>query len=79
MAVPAEFPEANLVLGPPEGCEDSVLPLQVRRLDGCLVSCWRFSPEELAEIARTGLVWLSVWGSQTQPPVLVTAKKEEVI
>lgn len=79
MGTPTNFAEANLVLGPPMGCEDSVAPMAVRRLDGNLVSCWELSPEEIDEIARTGRVWLSVWGHQTQPPVLVTAFKEHVI
>ena len=79
MAAPIRFPEANLVLGPPQGCEDSVNALTVRRLEGSLVSCWQLTAEELAEIQRTGVIWLSVWGRQTQPPVLVTAFKHDVI
>lgn len=79
MAQPKDFPEANVVLGPPLGCEDSVVQMQVRRMDGSIVSCWRLDQEEIEEIVRTGVVWLSVWGAHTQPPVMVTARKEEVI
>ena len=79
MATPERFPEANLLLGPPQGCETDVNPLPVRRLEGCLVSCWRLTAEELAEVQRTGVVWLSVWGRRTQPPVMVTAIKADVI
>jgi hypothetical protein len=79
MSQPVRFREANLILGPPEGSEDAVVPMPVRRLEGNLVSCWRMSPAELAEIQRTGCVWLSVWGRETQPPVYVAAFKQEVI
>lgn len=80
MAEPATFAEANLVLGPPVGMtEDEVMRLPVLRIDGRLVSCWMPSAEELAEIIRTGRVWLSVWGRETQPPVLVSGWKAEVI
>lgn len=76
---PVKFDEANAVLGAPAGCEESVEPLHVRRLEGALVSCWELTPEDIAEIQRTGRIWLSVWGRQTQPPVLLTAFKSEVI
>jgi hypothetical protein len=42
---------------------------------GMLVSCWEPSPEELAEINRTGRVWLGVMcspHSPTQPPVYLS-------
>lgn len=36
-----------------------------------VVSCWQFSPEEVAEIVRTGRIYLGVLGAST-PPVWVT-------
>lgn len=36
-----------------------------------VISCWRLTPEELAEVARTGVVWLSVI-QDGQPPVYVS-------
>lgn len=79
MAVGIAFPEANGMLGPPPGSEADVYPLPVRRVVGAFVSCWRPSPEEIAEILRTGVIWLSVWGAVSQPPVHVTGHKAEVI
>lgn len=79
MGQPTAFPEANLILLPPEGSEDAVIEMPTCRLDGAIASCWRLSPDEIAEIQRTGVVWLSVWGRSTHPPVLVTAHKHEVI
>lgn len=83
MARGTAFAEANARLGPPRGMtEQEVHTLPVRRstgLDGAAcVSCWRLDADELAEIQRTGVVWLSVMGS-THPPLLVTGRKADVI
>lgn len=73
MANPSGFPQANVTLGPPPGYADAVVPLPVCRLPaGQLVSCWELTALELEEIARTGKIYLSVWGGLTQPPVQVS-------
>jgi hypothetical protein len=41
-----------------------------QRLDPCVVSCWRLSPEEIAEVQRTGVVYFQAFGT-THPPVSV--------
>ena len=80
MGSPLHFSEANFVLGPPAEFEDEVIPLPVRRdPEGKLVSCWSVTAEEIAEICRTGKVWLSVWSGLTQPPVYVTGHRHEVL
>lgn len=74
--VPTSFEGENAVLGAPEGVGcDQVAPLSVLRTqytDGTpvVISCWKVTAEELAEIQRTGRVWLHVLG-YTMPPVLV--------
>lgn len=79
MAELAEFPEANDVLRAAPGTEDYVndLPIFRQPMRGeelpegqqpCVVSCFRFSPEELAEINRTGVVYHMVLG-YTHAPV----------
>jgi hypothetical protein len=42
------------------------------------ISCWKLTPEELEEVAKTGVIWLYVMGGQ--PPVSITGIKpfEEV-
>ena len=77
MAAPIHFPEANAVLvgSPEDKAAGIVLDLPTHRyqdLDGNrhVISCWRFTPEELAEIARTGCAWLHSWG-HTHPPVSI--------
>lgn len=78
MGEPVDFPEASARLLAPPGEEARVLPLPIARGNGELVSCWRLSREEIEEIARTGVVWLAVWGAVTQPPVFVTGRRLDV-
>ena len=75
--VATAFDEDNDVLGPPPGVSDeqvSYLSVYKGPLPGdgrpVVVSCWKPTAEEVAEIARTGRVWLVVLG-QTMPPAFV--------
>ncbi len=79
MATPIAFKGANLQLIPPPGEEANCVPLDVLRRDGQIISCWMPSAAELAEILKTGRIWLSVWGGRTSPPVYVTGHQAEVI
>lgn len=72
-----DFPEANDVLKAAPGTEDHVNDLPIFRQSfqqlqegqmPCVVSCAKLSPEELAEVNRTGVVYLQVLG-HTHPPV----------
>lgn len=75
MAEPIPFKEANAELGRGENHE-SVCSLPVCKAETeigpCLISCWRLTKPEIEEIARTGVVWLTVLGP-SQPPVAVAA------
>ena len=76
MAKGIPFPEANLVLGAPtpeDAAAETVYALHVHRyrdLDGQhqVLSKWQLTPDELAEVQRTGVVWFNCWG-QTHPPI----------
>ena len=35
-----------------------------------MISCWKLTPEEIEEVARTGVVWLHVWAA-THPPLYI--------
>lgn len=75
MAQPVEFDGSNMVLRAPEGAENvSDLPTFTNGM--CSVSCWQLSKEEIAEVARTGRVFLSVFSGRSQPPVFVGAEQE---
>lgn len=79
MAKGVRFPEANVVLGAPtaeDAAAGTVCALFVHRyrdLDGQpnVLSKWELSPEELAEVARTGVVWFNCWGA-THPPMWIS-------
>ena len=74
--IPTSFAEFNAVLGRPAdmGDEDCscLAVLRTRTYGGlpAVVSCWKLTAEELAEINRTGRVWLTVVG-KTMSPVSV--------
>lgn len=77
MAIPVSFAESNAVLvgSPEDRAAGTVLDLPIHRhqdLDGNhhVISCWKLTPAEAAEIARTGRVWLRSWGV-THPPICV--------
>lgn len=65
------FDEENGVLEPPRGVSESeVHSLSVFRDGNVVVSCWKPSAAELAEINKTGRIWLLLWG-RTMPPALL--------
>lgn len=72
--IASAFDEENTVLGKPDSMTaDECDPLSVWRgnLDNgqpVIISCWKMSALELAEVNRTGRVWLVVWGD-AMPPV----------
>lgn len=69
MAEGVGFEGANVVYQAPPGDEDCY-DLAVFSDGQCVVSCWRLTEEELAEVARTGVVWVKVQGTAL-PPMLI--------
>jgi hypothetical protein len=71
------FDEDNDVLHPPNGISpDEVIPLSVfrgRNAHGIpvVISCWKFTEDELKEMLKTKRVWLIVAG-ETMSPVFVS-------
>ncbi|RVM91480.1 hypothetical protein [Sinorhizobium meliloti] len=70
MGIPVQFSGANMLLRAPEGAEN-VSDMHTFTNGMCSVSCWELSAEELAEVNRTGRIYLSVFSGRTQPPVFV--------
>ncbi len=58
-ATPGECEPLSVWRGPLEMEAGHTIPV--------VISCWKMTAEELAEVQRTGRVWLMVWG-QTMPP-----------
>lgn len=75
MAQAVDFPGSNMILKAPDGVEN-VSDLHTYTNGACSVSCWQLSPEELAEVARTGRIYLSVFSGRSQPPVFVGGEGE---
>ena len=73
MATPIHFPQANTVWKGWEADDqrEAVGDLQAYRDESTnrTTSCWALSLAELAEVQRTGKVWLQVVGQH--PPVYV--------
>lgn len=73
MARPTEFDQANHVWRgwPADQDREAVDDLHTH-LDtsaGRSISCWQLTADEIAEVMRTGRVWLHVYG--VHPPVYV--------
>ena len=61
---------------PPPGYENEVRPLHVAVIDGCSVSKWEPTPDELTMLNAGGSVELWVMGCQ--PPVMLTVAPHAV-
>lgn len=70
MGQPINFAGSNVVMHAPKDAEN-VQDMHVFRTQHSCVSCWELSAVELAEINRTGRVFLSVLMGGQQPPVYV--------
>lgn len=68
MGTPTEFYGANTVLRAPAGSEN-ISDMHTYTNGMCSVSCWELDPAELAEIVRTGRVFVSVFSGPSQPPI----------
>ena len=77
MAVPVGFEGANQIYYAPKGV-DNCRDLEVLKTETQIISCWRLTGEELEQINKTGVVWLSVTGQGT-PPVLVSGTALAVV
>jgi hypothetical protein len=76
MGQPVEFDGINRVLGPPSGSDSvKVLPMSIFTNGVCCVSCWQLTPDEIAEVNRTGRIFLSVFSGGTQAPVFIGSEQ----
>lgn len=78
--IAAKFPEANAVLG---SSQEEYEPIPVKRFDGTegrIAMCFRLSPAELDEIARTRTLWIQqlTFGQPFQPIALSTQKPDDL-
>lgn len=71
MATGVDFVGTNITMLPPKGQEDEVGKIDAFRNQRCCVTCWLLSDEEKAEVARTGRVYLSIFGNGGMSPAFV--------
>ncbi len=71
MAYGVNFTGSNVTLKAPHG-RDDVSDLHIFRNRGMVVSCWELEPEEIAEVAKTGRIFLSVMGPTMAPSFVGT-------
>lgn len=71
MATPINFKGTNISLNAPAGDEDRVDPLRAFTNKTVVVTRWQFSEEDLAEIARTGCIFVAQISGQTIHPTAV--------
>lgn len=69
--IPLAIEGADLIMKAPPGKEGEVRDLHVRVIDGCCVSRWEPTPDDLAILGAGGSVELWVMGHQ--PPVALRA------
>lgn len=70
--LPLRIEGANVVMKAPPGKEGEVRDLHALVAEGCCVSAWEPTPEELATLNAGGSVLLWIMGHQ--PPVMLTVK-----
>lgn len=76
MAEPVKFEGFTHDFGPPPGLDEMCGRLPVFMNGQTVVSAWKLSDEELAEIARTGVVFLSVMSGTAVFPCYVGSESE---
>jgi hypothetical protein len=76
MAEPVAFAGFTHDFGPPPGLDEMVGRLPVFMNGATVVSAWKLSPEELAEIQETGIVFLSIMSGTSVFPCYVGSESE---
>lgn len=74
---PIDFKERNFIIAENQ---KGVLPLPVYYDGGGVISCWQLSPEEMAEVQRTGVIYIrNVTHGQPLQPMLITGHKAKLL
>ena len=71
MAKPVTFEQSNMIWKGTGNVVD--LPAFYDTEQDLTVSCWELTETEILQVARTGKVWLYVWG-KGHPPVMITGE-----
>ena len=75
MGIPVDFIGANQRFGAPPGREEDVGSLSVFMNGTCIVSAWRLSDEEWAEVEKSRVVFLSQMAGTTLFPHYIGSER----
>lgn len=78
--IPVRFPEANTLLGQEQSEYEPLPCYRFGDREGRVVCCFRLSPAELEEIARTRTIWMQqlTFGMPFQPIALSTQRPSDL-
>jgi hypothetical protein len=77
MSKPVDWYGANKILKSPKGVtEEQVQDLHVFNNGVVSVSRWQLSSDAMAEVMRSGCIFVSCFSGQTQPPIFVGSHDE---
>jgi hypothetical protein len=78
--IPVQFPEANAVLAREQGEYEPMAVYHFGDAEGRIACCFRLSPAELEEIARTKTLWVQqlTFGRRFQPIGLSTQRPDDL-
>jgi hypothetical protein len=71
VAHPVDFIGTNVIMKAPRGQEETVRDVSAFRNEQCCITCWQLTEDELAEVNRTGRIFLSVHYGGGMPPVFI--------
>ena len=73
------FTEADPMPAYSESGIPGVRPLPIKSFEGSSTSCWKFTPQEIAELASGGVLWLSTSVFEYQPIIRLTLNKDQAM
>lgn len=68
MAHGVDFQGSNRYYGPPQGKEDAVVGIPAFTNGVCVITCWKLTDEEIAEISKTKRVYVSMMSGSNLCP-----------
>ena len=75
---PIKFDGANVVFGANQP-EYIPLPAEKNPATGVVLTCWKFSPDELKKIQGTGVIWLEMLTfNQPLQPVRLDVERPDI-
>jgi hypothetical protein len=75
MGTPVDFVGTNVTLTAHPDNKETVQDMRAFRNGFHMITAWVFTPEEMEQIIRTGVVYLAVLSGRSSPPVFVGSEE----